>query len=149
MNAQEIKDLIQSKIAGQGNQVDSGGALAEILDAIIDNMGGEVTINEGGGYQEITQEEYRHLLTLNRVTLNLGSDSEVCMRNDLAGLITPDLGDFGETYLNAINASGVTGCFVSPTLSPDASLVVTEIYVVLVAYAPNSKYYVIGYYYEA
>lgn len=38
MNKQEIKDLIAAKIAGQGNQVDSGGALAEILDGIIEAM---------------------------------------------------------------------------------------------------------------
>lgn len=36
MDAQQIKDLIASKIAGQGNQVDSGGALSTILDAIVD-----------------------------------------------------------------------------------------------------------------
>lgn len=35
MSGQEIKDLIASKIAGQGNQVDIGNALPEILDAII------------------------------------------------------------------------------------------------------------------
>ena len=31
MNKEEIKALIAAKIAGQGNQVDAGGALAEIL----------------------------------------------------------------------------------------------------------------------
>ena len=31
MNKQEIVDLINKAIAGQGNQVDSGGALAQIL----------------------------------------------------------------------------------------------------------------------
>ena len=31
MNKQEIVDLINNAIAGQGNQVDSGGALAQIL----------------------------------------------------------------------------------------------------------------------
>ena len=36
MTTQQIKDLIASKIAGQGNQVDSGGALSTILDAIVD-----------------------------------------------------------------------------------------------------------------
>lgn len=43
MTKQEIKDLITAKIAGQGNQVDSGGALDAILNAIID------AIPEGGG----------------------------------------------------------------------------------------------------
>ena len=43
MNKDEIKALISAKIAGQGNQVDSGGALDEILNAIVD------AIPEGGG----------------------------------------------------------------------------------------------------
>lgn len=36
MNKDQIKALISAKIAGQGNQVDSGGALDEILNAIVD-----------------------------------------------------------------------------------------------------------------
>lgn len=36
MNKEEIKSLISAKIAGQGNQVDAGGALDEILNAIVD-----------------------------------------------------------------------------------------------------------------
>lgn len=43
MNKEQIKALISAKIAGQGNQVDSGGALDEILNAIVD------AIPEGGG----------------------------------------------------------------------------------------------------
>lgn len=43
MTKEEIKDLISAKIAGQGNQVDSGGALDAILNAIVD------AIPEGGG----------------------------------------------------------------------------------------------------
>lgn len=43
MKKDQIKSLISAKIAGQGNQVDSGGALDEILDAIVD------AIPEGGG----------------------------------------------------------------------------------------------------
>ncbi len=43
MTKEEIKALISAKIAGQGNQVDSGGALDEILNAIVD------AIPEGGG----------------------------------------------------------------------------------------------------
>lgn len=38
MTTQEIKDLIATKIAGQGNQVDSGGKLADILNAICENI---------------------------------------------------------------------------------------------------------------
>lgn len=43
MTKEEIKTLIAEKISGQGNQVDSGGALDEILNAIVD------AIPEGGG----------------------------------------------------------------------------------------------------
>lgn len=43
MNAKEIKDLIASKIAGQGTMVDIGGALPVILNEIVDAIG------EGGG----------------------------------------------------------------------------------------------------
>lgn len=43
MTKEEIKTLISAKVAGQGNQVDSGGALDAILNAIVDS------IPEGGG----------------------------------------------------------------------------------------------------
>ncbi len=38
MNANEIKAIIAEKIAGQGNQVDIGNGLAEVLNAIVDIM---------------------------------------------------------------------------------------------------------------
>lgn len=47
MTTQEIKDLIASAIAGQGNQVDSGGKLAEILNEIVD------VASQGGGESSI------------------------------------------------------------------------------------------------
>lgn len=40
MTKQEIKDLIAAKIAGQGSAVDVGGALADILNALVDASGG-------------------------------------------------------------------------------------------------------------
>lgn len=43
MTKDEIKTLIAEKISGQGNQVDAGGALDAILNAIVD------AIPEGGG----------------------------------------------------------------------------------------------------
>lgn len=43
MSKEEIKALIAAKIAGQGTQVDLGGALPSILDAIVD------ALPEGGG----------------------------------------------------------------------------------------------------
>ena len=43
MTKDEIKTLIAEKISGQGNQVDIGGVLAEILNELVDASGG------GGG----------------------------------------------------------------------------------------------------
>lgn len=50
MTKQEIKDLVAAKIAGQGSQVDIGGALADILSGIVD------AIPEGGGDNPIILE---------------------------------------------------------------------------------------------
>lgn len=47
MTTQEIKDLIASAIAGQGNQVDAGGKLAEVLNAIVENMPTVFTVGAG------------------------------------------------------------------------------------------------------
>lgn len=47
MTTQQIKDLIAQTIAGQGNQVDSGGKLAEILNAIVD------AVEQGGGSEPL------------------------------------------------------------------------------------------------
>lgn len=47
MTTEEIKDLIASAIAGQGNQVDAGGKLAGILNAIVEMAG------QGGGDNSI------------------------------------------------------------------------------------------------
>lgn len=38
MTKEEMKALVSTKIAGQGNQVDLGNALPELLNAIIDAL---------------------------------------------------------------------------------------------------------------
>ena len=48
MTSEEIKNLIATKIAGQGNQIDSGGALSDILDAIVDMATGAEPLIIGG-----------------------------------------------------------------------------------------------------
>lgn len=60
MTKQEIKDLIAAKIAGQGNQVDSGGALAEILNAIADMAGDipEFEFDKNYSEQEAQKAEF-------------------------------------------------------------------------------------------
>lgn len=47
MTKEEIKTLIDTKIAGQGTNVDGGGALATILNGIVDAM------PEGGGAEPL------------------------------------------------------------------------------------------------
>ena len=44
MTKDEIKALISAKVAGQGDQVDAGGALADILNGIIDAIPESVEI---------------------------------------------------------------------------------------------------------
>lgn len=55
MTKEEIKALINAKIAGQGTNVDGGGALATVLNEIID------AIPEGGGGAEPLIVEGCHL----------------------------------------------------------------------------------------
>lgn len=50
MTIQEIKELVSKKIAGQGSQVDIGGALAEILNGIVDLLPGPTLIHITGDY---------------------------------------------------------------------------------------------------
>lgn len=46
MTKEEIKTLIAEKISGQGNQVDIGGALADVLNELVDAMGGEPVVHQ-------------------------------------------------------------------------------------------------------
>lgn len=61
MNAEEIKDLIASKIAGQGSMVDIGGALPTILIEIIDSIGKAVplriTVDSEAGLPTLTASQ--------------------------------------------------------------------------------------------
>lgn len=61
MTTNEIKTLIQNTIAGQGSQVDIGGKLAEVLNALADAVGNVrrtvvLQINNTG--QEMTEEQF-------------------------------------------------------------------------------------------
>ena len=68
MTTQEIKDLIASKIAGQGSAVDAGSALPEILGGVVDllkNQQDKVNVLDGivvtlnGNTTEWTQDDMR------------------------------------------------------------------------------------------
>ena len=50
MTPQEIKDLIASKIAGQGSAVDAGSALPEILSEIVGKLDGGSGSGTGAGF---------------------------------------------------------------------------------------------------
>lgn len=67
MTTNEIKAIIAEKIAGQGNQVDIGNGLVEVLNALADAIseGGGTEIDKNLGYRitEITEEEYLSLMT--------------------------------------------------------------------------------------
>lgn len=70
MTPQEIKELVSKKIAGQGSQVDIGGALAEILNGIVDAIPQpkSFTLPAFGNFNEKTAAEV--------VALNIGFSSE-------------------------------------------------------------------------
>lgn len=56
MTKEEMKTLIAEKISGQGNQVDIGGALAEVLNGIMElnePVIAELEMTSGGSYQHI------------------------------------------------------------------------------------------------
>ena len=78
MTTQEIKDLIASKIAGQGSAVDAGSALPEILNGIVDLMAApsrmikplsiryshfvDKTENEAVALMQLTEEQLKDLM---------------------------------------------------------------------------------------
>ena len=71
MTKEKIKAMIAEKIAGQGSQVDTGGGLAPILDAIVDAIpaGKDMEfdgilgrlIRNAGGAVEISEDEYEKI----------------------------------------------------------------------------------------
>lgn len=84
MTVQEIKDLIASKIAGQGSAVDAGSALPEILNGIVDAIAaipevqpvylkttrsftqlveqGEISVTSMASYMGVTEKTLRQFL---------------------------------------------------------------------------------------
>lgn len=84
MTTQEIKDLIASKIAGQGSAVDAGSALPKILNEIVDAIAaipevqtvylktvrgfgqlveqGEISVTSMASYMGVTEESLRQFL---------------------------------------------------------------------------------------
>ena len=108
MTTQEIKAIIAEKIAGQGNQVDIGGALAEVLTAIVEKMPeSELIVDLSAfpqGVSDITNELKEKLK--NSLAVRYG-DYGILPKNDqitkngiVMGLLTGQAEDdgFGDFY---------------------------------------------------
>lgn len=54
MTKKQLKELVTAKIAGQGNQVDTGSTLPAILNGIIDTMGEAAEIDDFEDFDETT-----------------------------------------------------------------------------------------------
>lgn len=73
MTKQEIKDLVAAKIAGQGTQVDLGGALPEIINAIVDaipSLEPKISLNVSEAFQDKSAEEAAETLGITVAELN-------------------------------------------------------------------------------
>ena len=104
MTKEEIKTLINTKIAGQGTNVDGGGALATVLNEIID------AIPEGGGgiepiilrYKVQLQEEDSPIITPDESNPQFSEIKEAFEANKPFFVIQQTITTDGAT----INASG-------------------------------------------
>lgn len=100
MTKEEIKALVAERIAGQGDQVDIGGALAEILDEIVDLAG------EGGGGSGSVLKMETDLSTLTSgVALSYTTKAEFaeavgCDENLVDGLFDADFPSFFVYFQN-------------------------------------------------
>ena len=99
MTLQEIKELVSKKIAGQGSQVDIGGALAEILNGIIDIAGAglqALEITETPDSAEgvrISADRFNEI----KGAIALSHDNHLYLRSSsptLAKAIFDDIGEF-------------------------------------------------------
>lgn len=89
MTKDEIKALIANKIANQGNQVDLGGALATILNELVDGMG------DGGGVFDLHNVDTDNLTEEQAQAICRASS---VIRADIEGEIAPRI----STYEGAI-----------------------------------------------
>lgn len=107
MTKDEIKALISAKVAGQGDQVDAGGALAEILNGIIDAIpsgDADAAIVDLSGYKQIgiydITPEFQSKLVNDCIAVKWGG--RIFTRNDamtlnetlLSLLLSKDMSDF-------------------------------------------------------
>lgn len=93
MTKQEIQALIMTQIAGQGNQVDIGGVLANVLLAIVDYAGP----TETGDITALTGEQLDLFQPGNIVVKKTGDESRVYIVN----YKDTDTGELMLTYADA------------------------------------------------
>ena len=82
MTIQEIKELVSKKIAGQGSQVDIGGALAEVLtgicDAIIASEEKSLRISpSSGSLKEATKAQMAEFLNISEENVEALINGEI------------------------------------------------------------------------
>ena len=111
MTKEQIKALIAEKIAGQGNQVDSGGALAEILTSLADAMV-DIPVVPYKEKTEITESEFQKFQSSTLIKNYLGTYYTLCSDAELVTdiLTILDYAD-GMVFVNALaydNAGAVS-----------------------------------------
>ena len=124
MTKDEIKALISAKVAGQGDQVDAGGALAEILNGIIDAIpsgDADAAIVDLSEYNEVgvynITRELQNKLVNNCIAVKWRG--YILTRNDamtlnevlLEHLTTNDISDYNTVFGNIASNDNATGTF--------------------------------------
>lgn len=89
MTIQEIKELVSKKIAGQGSQVDIGGALAEILNGIIDMAGAKkVEVPKLITFEDLTKAQAAADLQISESDLDSLFEADVVTTTGPSGTIS-------------------------------------------------------------
>ena len=90
MTKQEIKELVSKKIAGQGSQVDIGGALAEILNGIIDMAGAkkEVFVPNLTSFTNVSKAQAAAQLQISESDLDSLFEADVITNPGESGTVT-------------------------------------------------------------
>ena len=117
MTIQEIKELVSKKIAGQGSQVDIGGALAEILNGIIDIADGKkiVEVPNLTTFEDETKAQAAADLHISESDLDSLFEADVITTTGPSGTIslclTSNINSVDNKYAGFGSTSGYLGGF--------------------------------------
>ena len=116
MTKQEIKELVSKKIAGQGSQVDIGGALAEILNGIIDMAGAKkVEVPMLTTFEDETKAQAAADLHISESDLDSLFEADVITSTGPSGTIslclTSNINSVDNKYAGFGSTSGYLGGF--------------------------------------